>query len=282
MYNLINVMNAYKLDHEGDLFDNITLYDKINKDITINTILDEAGILEPVTSNPDLLKLKINNFFGRNYTNFKHLMDAFLLEYEPIENYDRHSEITLTDSGTITDAGGGSNTRTPDLTNTETVDTSNTRTANLSNKKTGTDSDNETRDLTTTPNTTHETQVSAFNSSDYQPKEKIIDTGNQKDTGTDNHTMTYNTTATETGTDTMKNAGTTTTAQTGSEVTKVENNNTQTTDMRHKTIDHTHGNIGVTTSQQMLQSEIDLWTKFNVYKCIADMFVNDLMLTVID
>lgn len=282
MYNLINVMNAYKLDHEGDLFDSITLYDKIDKDITINTILDEAGILEPVTSNPDLLKLKINNFFGRNYTNFKHLMDAFLLEYEPIENYNRHSEITLKDSGTITDAGGGSNTRTPDLTNTETIDTSNTRTANLSNKKTGTDSDNETKNMTNKTHNETENQMSAFNNSSYVPKDATTVDETVTETGTDNHTMTYNTTATETGTDTMKNAGTTTTEQTGSEVTTVKNNNTQTTDMQHKTIDHTHGNIGVTTSQQMLQSEIDLWTKFNVYKCIADMFVNDLMLTVID
>ena len=275
-------MNAYKLNHEGDLFDNITLYEKIDKDITINTILDEAGILEPVTSNPDLLKLKINNFFGRNYTNFKHLMDAFLLEYEPIENYDRQSEITLTDSGTVTDAGGGTNTRTPNLTNTETVDTANTRTADLTNTKTGTDTDAESRDITTTPNMTNETQISAFDSSDYQPKEKTMETGNQSEKGTDTHTMSYDTTAKETGTDTMKNTGTTTTAQSGQEVSEVSNNNTQTTSMEHKTIDHTHGNIGVTTSQQMLQSEIDLWIKFNVYKCIADMFINDLMLTVID
>lgn len=39
---------------------------------------------------------------------------------------------------------------------------------------------------------------------------------------------------------------------------------------------HRHGNIGVTTSQQMLQSEIDLWSKYNFYNYLYDLICENL------
>ena len=36
-----------------------------------------------------------------------------------------------------------------------------------------------------------------------------------------------------------------------------------------------HGNIGVTTSQQMLQSELDI-ARFNIYEEITDLFLKEL------
>lgn len=41
----------------------------------------------------------------------------------------------------------------------------------------------------------------------------------------------------------------------------------------------THGNIGVTTSQQMLQSELDI-ARFNIYQQICDLFIDELLLAV--
>lgn len=41
----------------------------------------------------------------------------------------------------------------------------------------------------------------------------------------------------------------------------------------------THGNIGVTTSQQMLQSELDI-ARFNVYHQITDLFIDELLIGV--
>lgn len=67
--------------------------------------------------------------------------------------------------------------------------------------------------------------------------------------------------------------------QTDSEVT--DNNtasqtaNSLDTAQRGKSGSHTgrmYGNIGVTTSQQMLQSEFDFWDKFDIYKAIANDF----------
>ena len=41
----------------------------------------------------------------------------------------------------------------------------------------------------------------------------------------------------------------------------------------------THGNIGVTTSQQMLQSELDI-ARFNIYQQFCDLFIDELLLAV--
>ena len=59
--------------------------------------------------------------------------------------------------------------------------------------------------------------------------------------------MTYNTSETDGGTSTLHNTGTVTDADTGTD-----------TNTRNYTLTR-KGNIGVTTSQQLLQSERDLW-----------------------
>lgn len=43
---------------------------------------------------------------------------------------------------------------------------------------------------------------------------------------------------------------------------------------------HIHGNIGVTTSQQMIQSSIDLYKNFNIYDWIADMYTDDICIKI--
>lgn len=43
---------------------------------------------------------------------------------------------------------------------------------------------------------------------------------------------------------------------------------------------HAHGNIGVTTNQQMLTAEIEFWNKFSFYKIVADKFLFELCIPV--
>lgn len=45
-------------------------------------------------------------------------------------------------------------------------------------------------------------------------------------------------------------------------------------------VNYIHGNIGVTTSQQMFQAELDLLGGFNAYQYIIEMFSRDLMLSI--
>lgn len=95
--------------------------------------------------------------------------------------------------------------------------------------------------------------VSAFDSSSYQESEKhVIDTDeDHSDEVTSN--------------------------------TKLTNDSEQNTEGEKDTIDkHTgriHGNIGVTTSQQMLQSEIDI-ARFNIIQEITNLFMTELCICV--
>lgn len=98
-----------------------------------------------------------------------------------------------------------------------------------------------------------ENLVSAFDSSEYQESEKhVIDTD-------EDHTdeVTSNT--------------------------KLTNDSEQNTEGEKDTIDkHTgriHGNIGVTTSQQMLQSELDI-ARFNIIHEITNLFMTELCICV--
>lgn len=115
-------------------------------------------------------------------------------------------------------------------------------------------SENQIGATTTTPATTTETKVSAFNESEYQPSEQTKNTGNV----TESHD---------------KDTGTTTT--------------TKEPDVQHmkykRTYDHdlqVHGNIGVTTSQKMASDEILLAISNNYIDSVCQMYAERLLINV--
>ena len=61
------------------------------------------------------------------------------------------------------------------------------------------------------------------------------------------------------------------------------NSNTRTDNLSEKTdstrLGRAHGNIGVTTSQQMLQSELDI-ARWNIYEQITDLFLSEFCIMV--
>ena len=96
-------------------------------------------------------------------------------------------------------------------------------------------------------NTEH--QISAMNSNDYQKRNKDI---------------------TSSRTDTYSNQSTSSDSSTAS------GSFDETTDDDFTRTSHIHGNIGVTTSQQMIQAEIEL-RKFNIYDYIADLYASEFL-----
>lgn len=102
---------------------------------------------------------------------------------------------------------------------------------------------------------TDEHTVSAFDASNYQPSDKNV-IGN---TGTDtvNHTGTISDSGNESSSGSL-----------------IENGKTV-----HE--GRIHGNIGVTTSQQMLQSELDI-ARFNLIQQITDLFLTEFTLMIYD
>lgn len=105
----------------------------------------------------------------------------------------------------------------------------------------GTGSSNSSGSVNTTSSDTSELQKSAFDQSTYSPYEKTINAGTVGSTSSDS-----------TGT-TMSN------------------------DSEHN--GRIHGNVGVTTSQQMLQAELDLGY-WNIYKKITEMFLQEFVIPV--
>lgn len=163
--------------------------------------------------------------------------------------------------------------RTPDLTDERTLDLLNTLTKNTTDERTLDLTDERTPDLHTDDKTminqdiTNTENVNRFgyddNGANGSPYEKKTTTANGTaqnnysdrdvdESGTDTNT--------HTGTDTMEHTGYDTNADTGTDTTTHTGTDTLTR----------RGNIGVTTSQQMLESELKLRALYNMVIIIYD------------
>lgn len=115
------------------------------------------------------------------------------------------------------------------------------------NVRTGSVADNHTGTITDAATSSEEGKVSAFNSSSYQPASSTSGSGGNTRTNNTTDTTTYNNL---------------TDADTYGHI--IDNDDTETTD-------HTRtGNIGVTTSQQMAESDLQLWRWNFFYEVFAD------------
>ena len=200
-----------------------------------------------------MLATDISNMFKANWTKQYATLSA---QYNPIQNYDMTETLsndvkTVEYGHTNIRTDDLTHTRTDDLTHTQTDDLTITRTDDLTHTKNGTE--------TQTPDLTDSTDnaVYGFNSSDAVP------TGQQQRTSTGTNETEYDLTDTDSGTVTTTDSGTVTNTDEGT-VTNTEEGTV--TDAESGTDTHRHsytltrsGNIGVTTSQQMIEAERDLW-----------------------
>lgn len=176
------------------------------------------------------------------------LWDALRIEYNPISNYD------MTETETPAEI-------------THTITPAETTTTETPAETTTTITPAETTDTVKPPKTVVENEVSAFNSSSYEDNEKTTTTGDSTDKGTDVFTVN---TAGSTSID-VDTAGSTSidVDNAGSDVLTVQNARELTRS----------GNIGVTTSQQMLESEINL-RKWLYYESVFNDIDNVLTLSI--
>lgn len=228
----------------------------------ISPLLDNFTVNSETISDGQQTMLS-NILFDMFNTKWDKLWNVQEIEYNPAENYD----MTETGNSETAYAHGETITRTDNTTK----NTSATRTDNLNHTKSGTETETPNITETTTPNITEtntpnlthtvESDIYGFNSQNAQP----ANSGTERDTGTN--------TIQRTGTDTLTRTGTQqktynlSDTDTGTQGTISEERDTGTQTHAHtgtdtETNEHElrrHGNIGVTTSQQMLQSEIELW-----------------------
>lgn len=188
----------------------------LDPELLKSVIVERCGLLEPLYSEPETMKQVISIWFRSHQWNIEHIIDLVKTAYNPLENYDRHEDLTR----------GKTDTR--------------NRSENRSQEY------SENGDITTNEET--ERTVAAFNTSEYTPADKTVSDGR---------------TRSETTGDT---SGSTSGTEAGSE--------------NEHAVNYIHGNIGVTTTQEMFQAELALLGGFNAYQYIAEMFSKDLMLSI--
>lgn len=249
------------------------------------------------TSDIANLRLKTSLVYNMMLDKYTKMQSLFSIEYEPLENYNMvesgSDSLTGTNDGTSDVTDSGTNTEVRDLatsytstgqdsetgSNTVTYDTTDTVTHNTTDTTTFGHTVATTGNTSNTLNNTTTDTVAPFDSETFFNNTQTTDANTSTGTDTSN--------VVNSGQDSTKATGTDTTAHTGTEATSSSNtaNTTKTdngtntgsvdttsnresstsySDNKTENTTHTltrHGNIGVTTSQQMLQSELELIPK---------------------
>lgn len=218
-------------EYDNNMFQGLQVPEGINREAVINEILLQCAELEVVYPNIDIMKLAITTWSIANQYTWEKLYDTMVVEYNPIWNVDAN----------VNESRSGSESR--DITRAGTG--SNNRTVNLADNETVNLADNETVNITDTES------VKGFNSDTWAESHK-----NTK-AGTDN--------TTHTGTDNTTHTGTDNIAISDSESVDDDVSRTESFTQRRT------GNIGVTTTQQMLEQERQI-AEFNMINYIAQSF----------
>lgn len=209
----LSLLGLYNWDNT--LFSGMALpedWDQDTKDLLVNNLVLECAELEVVYSDWDFMKQAINIWSAKELPTWERIYQASVLEYNPIENYNRTEKTDTQNRGAFTHSG------------TDSV----TGSGNDSDVSSGGDS------VTNS--------VTSFDSNTFQNHDKAQETKNT--------TITHN-------------KGSTDTTRYGHVVTDTTG---------HKVESEIKGNIGVTTSQQMLESELELAPKLNVMNYIISSF----------
>lgn len=149
----MSILGLYQMGqyNDDDLFANMQLPTGIDRDDLIYNILEQGAAFTILYPDYDYLKFSIGAWSKRWYRTIDKWSKALAVEYNPLDNYDRHEE--WTDEGS----------------------------------RSGTTSDNVTGETDTTDGVTtsgqDELSVVAYNSDTYHTKEKNVTSGTSSATG---------------------------------------------------------------------------------------------------
>lgn len=222
---------------DSTLFDNLQLPEGVDKKLVINCILERHGNAALAHPDPGWIKYYIGTWSARRLPIWKKLDATLHLEYNPIENYDRKEDIE--EKRMIGRRTSGS--------------TNGTNSENLSESSSGTSSGETSETGIEDISGENIRDVSAENATDYQADTKDTNStkAKRKTDGTASNKTSQKSSSNRIGSMTTKASGTEITTDT----------------FTHS--NRTHGNIGVTTSQQMIQSERDL-VRYSLIEEIAE------------
>ena len=188
-----------------------------------------------------------NAIYDIRASEWSHLLNDLMAEYNPIENTEAYEVETITESGSGTDG------------NTRTLGNTTTRTLNTSKGLTGSGSNSNTATVTgsgsssNTGSSSGANNVYAFDSVDPVPHDS--NSGTNGNTVTDSNSTETNSTGTSQRSSTETETGTVTDADTGT----ISDSGTNSFSKSHSRTYNKHGNIGTTTNVQLLRDDTDFW-----------------------
>lgn len=233
----LSLLGLYNWDNS--LFDTMVVpegFSTEDKQLLINNLVMDCAELEVLYSDWNFMKEAIGIWSAKEIITWNRIYSASLLEYNPIENYNRTEETTRQRFGKVTNSGKD--------TNQASGDDRDVSSGTDSMSRSGTDTD-------TTSKTSYENLA-------YAPTEK-----REYANGT---LETYNKSGTITHTNGRKDE------YTHGHI--IEDDTGETIDS------NISGNIGVTTSQQMLEQELEIAPKLNIINYIIESFKNRFCLLV--
>lgn len=236
----LSLMGMYEYDHTIlDFFHYPDKWETVDKDVFVNKLLLDTAELEILYPDADIFKTAIKYWSAAEVQNWNKLYDTTVLKYNPIWNKD----------GTVTEIEKHvKNNNYTDVTDGTIADHSST----IGNQNTET-SGNEKID--TTNNTNEKDYVFGFNSDNAAQSGETVtdDTGNTETNRSENSK-----------TNSSANTDATTTNNTNFKHDEKENIDREYTRTEQ-------GNIGITTTQQMINEEREV-DKFNLMDYIIDRF----------
>lgn len=275
----LSVLGMYRIKPEILGPDNLLLPDGVDRDTLLPLILAESAELETAYPNPDLFATVCRAWSTARRPSWERMLLALTEEYNPLHNYDRQETEATEDHETHdqTDAQRGTVSR--EYAGSDTVERtgtdSNAKTGTEALKKTGTDSYSE--EQTSSGNTTK--QVTGYNASALADNDKSVTSGTGTGSSTNTHNTTDTTTHNTTDTTTHNTTDTTTHDTTDTETRNLTTSQDGGRDSRGSRTLHVAGNIGVTTSAQMLAGELDIRAT-DIYHIIMREFVRYFCLLV--
>lgn len=200
MQSKLTLIGLYNYDNT--VLDLLSFPDGIDKQLAISTILLRCGEFELLYPSLPFVKSLCDVWSKKHFYTFQKWYNLINIDYNPLDNYDRHEIYSDTHSGQDSTTGSTTPAQT---TSTSTED------------------------------------VSAYDSTSYQPKAKTTDSLTVNMSGTDSSTITHGEVISHEG--------------------------------------HLYGNIGVRSSQELFEQEKNV-ARFNLYEQIADIFCEEFCLMV--
>ena len=301
MQSNLSLLGLYNYDNT--IFDNMnypTDFTNADKATLKNNLLADLAEMEVVYPRPDFLKSAIGFWSAKEVITWNRLYAASALEYNPIENYDRQEDSTDTVEATRKHTG------------TDTTTNSGTDTTTNSGKDTTQHSGTDTSSGTLDDTTQHSgNDVNASSGSDTTTNTGSDVTTNETAAFNSNSLVTHDKSTLAHGHGQTVQHGLTNTITHGEKIVVDQDTSFSVTHGRKEELTHghvealqhghvealqhgeqiaddsettrtsrIHGNIGVTTSQQMLEQELEVAPKLNIMNIIIESFKNRFCLLV--